>query len=310
MDFLYFLQTCREGVLSFLTPVFFIISEAGLMISIFAVLIIYWGFDKQGGKKIICGFAVSTCFSNVLKNIACINRPWILDSRLHVEPMALSSATGYSFPSGHSTTAASCYGGIAVWKKNNKLFSVLCWIFTAAVLFSRNWLGCHTLPDVLAGFAIGFIFMILSFYFFDRIESSITSEIIFLVISIIISAGIIIFLLVKPYPEVFDSNNNPIVDIIAMKKEAVKNVANYLGFVVGWFLERRFINFEIPVKTKQKCIFIIPGILIIGCLYKFILPLAFAGLDPVLGGFLNHFILFFSGIFLYPAVVKCLTKKC
>ena len=101
MDYLYFLQNLREEAWSFLNPILLCISEAGLVIAVFAGFIIYWAFDKQSGKKIICGFALSTAFSNFIKDIFCISRPWISDARLHVDPIASKTATGYSFPSGH-----------------------------------------------------------------------------------------------------------------------------------------------------------------------------------------------------------------
>ena len=61
--------------------------------------------------------AAGGIINQLAKNIMCINRPWIKDSRVVPDPVALKGATGYSFPSGHSQTAMSVYGTIAAASK-------------------------------------------------------------------------------------------------------------------------------------------------------------------------------------------------
>lgn len=309
MDYLYFLQNLREGALSFLNPILLCISEAGLVIAVFAGFIIYWAFDKQSGKKIICGFALSTAFSNFIKDIFCISRPWISDARLHVDPIASKTATGYSFPSGHSTTAASVFGGIAFWKRARKLIAVLFWLLVIVILFARNWLGCHTLLDVSAGFAIGTCFMLLSFFLLDKIEASFKAELIFFGAGILFCAGAIYFLLTKSYPVILDAEGKLLVDVVSMKAEGVKNIANFAGFLIGWFLERRFVNFEIPETKGKKVLATVLGFLTAALLYKVICPLSLKSVDVIVRGFITHFVLFFWGIFGFPAVLRLFKKS-
>ena len=42
MDYLFLLQNLREGILSWLTPVFFFFSEVGLVTSFLVPFVIYW----------------------------------------------------------------------------------------------------------------------------------------------------------------------------------------------------------------------------------------------------------------------------
>ncbi len=44
----------------------------------------------------------------------CAYRPWIRDVRVLPAGDAIKTATGYSFPSGHTTTATPIYGGLAL----------------------------------------------------------------------------------------------------------------------------------------------------------------------------------------------------
>ena len=115
----------------------------------FFVAIIYWSLNKSAGIKIAMGYSCAYSINQTIKNIACVPRPWILDSRLKVDSLAEGGATGYSFPSGHTVTAASVFGGVAAWQKKRPFIVVLMAIFTLLVAFSRNWLGCHTLKDVI-----------------------------------------------------------------------------------------------------------------------------------------------------------------
>lgn len=311
MDYLYFLQNCREGALHWLNWIMYPISEVGLIASLLSVFVIYWAIDKNCGKKFLFGFSFSILTTNLIKNIACISRPWILDRRLHVDPLVKKTATGFSFPSGHSTSAASSFSGIAYWKKNNKIVSSLMIVLIFAVMFSRNWLGAHTLQDVLTAFFIGIIFTILSFVLLDRIEKDNISETLFFTISLVIGISICFFIYYKKYPfqKLFDSDGNLISDIEDLKLDGIKQTANFIGFICGWFLERKILNFKVPEKNKDKLLVSIIGISVVGLLNYAVLPLIFSKCSTLVSGFSRHFILFFWATFGYPAVVSCFIKK-
>ncbi|GAB3820507.1 phosphatase PAP2 family protein [Pontibacter rugosus] len=93
-------------------------------------------------------------------------------------PMSpLVHASGLSFPSGHSMMAASFYGLIIylVWQnvKNVALryiLTVLLLLFVFLIGFSRIYLRVHYATDVLAGFAAGFLWVIVGISMLRRIE--------------------------------------------------------------------------------------------------------------------------------------------
>lgn len=93
-------------------------------------------------------------------------------------PMSpLVEASGLSFPSGHSMVAASFYGLLIylVWQnvqdvRLRNLLIVLLSIFVLLIGFSRVYLRVHYTTDVLAGFAAGFLWVIVGITVLRRME--------------------------------------------------------------------------------------------------------------------------------------------
>lgn len=74
---------------------------------------------------------------------------------------------GYSFPSGHSMAAMAFFGLLIwmVWRsvKDPRRRTLLCIVLGTAIVlvgFSRIYLGVHYLTDVLAGFAVSFLWLV------------------------------------------------------------------------------------------------------------------------------------------------------
>lgn len=154
IDYLIFLQNLRESTGDFFSPFLSWVSKFAVGFWPIAIMcMVYWVFDRKGGKRILAGFGCGLLMNGLLKLVFCVYRPWIRDPR--VEPYGDSkvAATGYSFPSGHSTFATATFGGVGVWaRKRNKVISCILFILVILTLFSRNYLGVHTPQDVIVGF--------------------------------------------------------------------------------------------------------------------------------------------------------------
>ena len=149
MDYLYALQCIREVAPDVINFIFLFFSEYLLKAALVFMALSYWCIDKREGATLLLGYAGAYQFNQLVKNVACVYRPWILDSRLHVASAVGKTATGYSFPSGHTISAGITYGGIAAWQKKRTWVVVLMSILVLLTAFSRNWLGAHTMKDVV-----------------------------------------------------------------------------------------------------------------------------------------------------------------
>ena len=166
MDFEYllFLQNLRAEAPNFINSLLLFISEftAGSL-PVVIIVVFYWCIDKRTGQRMGLCFAGATMVTQLIKNIACVYRPWKQDARLQIAPEAAATATGYSFPSGHATLAASFYGNLAAYlKKYSKWWILPCVLLTLLTAFARNWLGAHTPQDVLVGMMIALVVLLIS----------------------------------------------------------------------------------------------------------------------------------------------------
>lgn len=100
-----------------------------------------------------------------------------LFARQRPDDQLLEMATNFSFPSGHALMGVTFYGLIAyiLWNyvKNKTLrwtliVLIICWILLIGV--SRLYLRRHYYTDVVAGFAVGFLWLVLSLKLIGRME--------------------------------------------------------------------------------------------------------------------------------------------
>lgn len=120
-------------------------------------------------KTIFLPVSISVVLSGILnsifKNIFARQRPDIL---------RLIDETGYSFPSGHAMINASFYTMFILFILNffkNKpikfALSSVCIALTAAIGFSRVYLGVHYAGDVIGGWLLGFSISLLVYFIWD-----------------------------------------------------------------------------------------------------------------------------------------------
>lgn len=152
MNFLRWIATWRNPVLD---AVFGALTYAGgEVVFIVAALVVLWCVDKKRGYYLLfCGF-FGLVTVQILKMAFRIPRPWVLDPAFQIVENARAGATGYSFPSGHTQTAVTLFGGLAV-SSRRKAVKIGGWVACALVAFSRMYLGVHTPLDVGVSFAVG-----------------------------------------------------------------------------------------------------------------------------------------------------------
>lgn len=148
-----------------LTNILTIITNLGGIVSVFCIaLILTMTMFVLKKREYGIGISLNVLFSSliyiVLKNIFQRQRPPI-EERLIEE-------SGYSFPSGHSTNNMAFYGFIIylIYKNveskilRNILIAMLS-VLIVLIGFSRIYLRVHYASDVIAGFCLGIICVIL-----------------------------------------------------------------------------------------------------------------------------------------------------
>ncbi len=128
-----------------------------------AVGFLYWCADKEFGKTVGVNLAAAVILSCMAKNLVLRRRPYFDHGTIRclrpAEPEADIydiRAQGYSFPSGHSSTAAAAYPSIALGRPRRWL-TLLAVLLPLLVGLSRVCLGVHYPTDVLAGWALGLL---------------------------------------------------------------------------------------------------------------------------------------------------------
>lgn len=150
ISILSFFQNLSTPFLDKIVSVITMLGEQTVVIAVAAL--IFWCIDKKKGYSICLTLLISILSMGIFKAIFKSPRPFqVLES---IKGKRLTTATGYSFPSGHTTTASSFYTGVfSSFKK--QIITVICLILIILVALSRLYLGVHWPIDVFGGLILG-----------------------------------------------------------------------------------------------------------------------------------------------------------
>ena len=158
MDFLYLLESIRmPGLNEFMLT---ITELGGEMAFLVTALIVFWCVDKRHGYFVLTVGFFGTLANQFLKITCRVPRPWVLDPEFTILEQARAEATGYSFPSGHSSNAVGTFGALAVSLKTGWV-RIACIIVAVLVPLSRMYVGVHTPADVMVGSGMALVFVLL-----------------------------------------------------------------------------------------------------------------------------------------------------
>lgn len=152
---------CDNFMSERMTNVVKILTSLGsaLVIIILTIVLFIAIKNKKIAISVVINLIVITILNNLLKIIFLRPRP-------DVNNLILES--GYSFPSGHSATGMAFYGYLIylIYKYvNNKKIKIPLIIFLSLIIvaigLSRIYLGVHYASDVLGGFLLAIVYLII-----------------------------------------------------------------------------------------------------------------------------------------------------
>lgn len=132
-----------------------IISDDGLIWLALAVVFLFFKKTRKAGiLTIICVGATFVINSLLLKTLIARPRPFVEEPIFadFIKSIGMELPDSYSFPSGHTFSSFACATVICLQLKKKTPFI---YIFSVLVAFSRVFLCCHYITDVLAGAVIG-----------------------------------------------------------------------------------------------------------------------------------------------------------
>jgi len=309
IQYLLTLQDFRNSTQGALTPFMEFVSTFAVDYLILIPVFVYWFWSKRKGLYTLVSYYFCMLLTPLIKLTACVYRPWIRDNSIVPAGDSIKTATGYSFPSGHTSTAGPLAGGMAVSLWDNKRARWLSCIFAAFVVltgFSRNYLGVHTPQDVFVGIFLSVLGLIVTAKLFAYLDQHPDKEDWFLLGGFLICWAGILYITLKAYPMDYSEEGKLIVDPQKMMNDGYGDIGKVMGFIIARFVEKKWIRFQ-PFKRHWITAVICALGLIPMVLLKNLLR-------PVITGYLgSHWgKLVFSVIhaFYYIALFPLLLKLC
>jgi len=221
--------------------------------------LIYWSINRTAGVRLLLLFLFSAWVNSAVKVLAVDLRPYQYDVRVK----ALQHVSSWGFPSGHTQLSVTVWGYLAAAFRKKSVF-----IFAVAMMvlvpLSRLYLGVHDVPDLIGGYAIGFILL----FAFVRLENACASWIdgkglvVLLGMAIVVSA---VLLAVSP----------------GQDEGCITAASTLMGFAVGLVLERKYLGFSSEGTMLKKIMRYVLGLAVIIGLWAG-LKWAFQGIEPAL----------------------------
>ena len=309
IEYLLLLQRFREAINDFLTPFMEWISLFAVTYLVLVPAIIYWVYDKKKGLFPLASYFLCVGVNATVKLTACVYRPWIRDARVVPVGDAITTATGYSFPSGHTATAGPIYLGLAkVFYPVRKWLAYLFVILLLITGFSRNYLGVHTPQDVVFAMLEAMVTIYAMDKIFRYVEKDPKKENILLLFEFLFAVAGLVYITYKPYPMQY-VNGELLVDPRKMMNDGYGDLAMMMRYPLARFVEKKWIRFKEVGLNWKGLVTAVVGAAIFWALGTYLKPYLIAQLGTHWGKFMMSTVNVFFFVTIYPLFIKLFFNK-
>lgn len=252
-------------------------------VMIILVAILYFMIDKKAAHRICFLMVTSLGLNGILKNLIKMPRPFSTGDVSCVRP---ETATGYSFPSGHTQNFTTWSTAFAAYWKSRWLW-IVALIGSAMMGFSRMFLGAHYFSDVAAALILGIGISLLGNYVYDKFPNK-------------NKLYLSVFLGFTPFFLFFLWDSDPLF------ADFFKCYGLLGGFLVSVNLEEKYGDFPVNVPFWKKLIRMVVGIMLAIVLKEGIKNLWIPATLPVslLWDSFRYFALVLVIFGMYPILIK------
>jgi len=265
---------------------FFLMSQiGGEIILIVLLLVLYWTYNKKEATLASYILIIAIISNFWLKLMIANERPPSSIWHPNADP------PNYSTPSGHAQNSATFYGWFTARIKTWWM-ALIAIVMTGLIGISRIYIGVHYLGDVLLGWGIGIITVLLFIYFEEPARNYLSkykTEHLLLVLMII---GFLMTLLAAVLPQPPNDNFGAIGGLT-------------IGFALGLLLEMRFVNFSNEPYEGQKwrlVLRVVFGLLLVIGVMTVLAPILPS--EDIWFRTIRYSLIVLTGIFVWPAIFK------
>lgn len=165
LEILKWLEGMRTSFLNVLFESITLLGEETLIILL--VVALWFAVDKKLAQQVFFVTATSLSVNGIIKNFAQVPRPFTKG----ISCVRVDTATGYSFPSGHTQGFATWSSFFAIKVKKIWL-SVLVGVLITLVAVSRLYLGAHYPSDVIVAVVLGVSLSAFGNYLFGKVKDT------------------------------------------------------------------------------------------------------------------------------------------
>ena len=220
--------------------------------------LIYWCMDRRMGARLLVLFLISAYANAIAKVVADQPRPFQYDPR--VKPLV--HAAGGGLPSGHTQGTVVVWGYLAIQIRSTK-FWIIAGFLMIAIPVSRLYLGVHFPTDLLGGYFLGALLLVLYLRFAPKVETWLTAKGFIWQISTAVILPILLFW-VSPQGSPYASSA----------------CGALMGFLPGIALERRWLRFCSDGSFFKRSMRFVVGLIVLLGIWLG-LRFALSGLEPL-----------------------------